>query len=199
MNLFKTQQLLERLAGLLRTETRHLLFEHGLQPVQFEALQYLLICNRYSDTLMAVTEYLGQTKGSVSQTLKVLEKKGLIEKHLDHTDKRVAHMSVTADGHALIKAITPSPMLKLTAKYLDENEAVTVESSLHCLLKIIQRANSFNTFGQCVSCCHNIRYSENEFMCGLTKEALTSKDVKLICREHEFNDSTQCLEGLSRS
>ena len=75
MELLIAQQLLERLAGLLRSESRKLLSEYGLQPVQFEALHYLSNCNRYSDTPMAVTEYLGQTKGSVSQTLKVLEKK----------------------------------------------------------------------------------------------------------------------------
>ncbi len=74
------QQILERLASLLRSESRTMLLEHGLQPVQFEALQYIANCNRYSDTPMAVTEFLGQTKGTVSQTLKVLEKKGLIEK-----------------------------------------------------------------------------------------------------------------------
>jgi DNA-binding MarR family transcriptional regulator len=48
---------------------------HGLQPVQLEVLNYLSSCNRYSDTPMAVTEYLGQTKGTVSQTIKTLEKK----------------------------------------------------------------------------------------------------------------------------
>ncbi len=80
MNTLVTQQLLERLASLLRSENRQMLVEFGLQPVQFEVLQYLSICNRYSDTPMAVTEFFGQTKGTVSQTLKVLEKKNLLEK-----------------------------------------------------------------------------------------------------------------------
>jgi hypothetical protein len=41
MDTLMTQQLLERLASLLRSESRSLLLKHGLLPVQFEALHYL--------------------------------------------------------------------------------------------------------------------------------------------------------------
>lgn len=44
---------------------------------------------------MAVTEYLGQTKGTVSQALKVLENKKYIPKHSDTDDKRITHLKVT--------------------------------------------------------------------------------------------------------
>ena len=63
----------ERLSELLKVDSRQAGVEQGLQPVQVEVLHYLSICNKYSDTPMAVTEYLGLTKGTVSQTLKVLE------------------------------------------------------------------------------------------------------------------------------
>ena len=56
----------ERLSELLRVDARRAGAAHGLLPVQLEALHYLSICNCYSDTPMAVTEYLGQTKGTVS-------------------------------------------------------------------------------------------------------------------------------------
>ena len=79
----KTNQIydyVERLSELLRVDARQKGAEHGLLPVQLEVLHYLSICNQYSDTPMAVTEYLGQTKGTVSQTLKVLENKALLVK-----------------------------------------------------------------------------------------------------------------------
>jgi DNA-binding MarR family transcriptional regulator len=191
MSIIKIQQLLERLAGLLRTEARTLLSEHGLLPVQFEALNYLSSCNRYSDTLMGVTEYLGQTKGTVSQTLKVLEKKGLIKKNPDQTDKRVAHMSVTTAGRKLVKSMPSSALLKSATKRLNKKDLASVEASLQLLLKSMQQGNDFKAFGQCATCRHNIRHSSNETICGLTNEALSSIDVELICREHEPNNSIQ--------
>ena len=45
-----------------------------LEPVHLATLRYLCNCNRFSNTASAITEYLGQTKGTISQTLKVLEK-----------------------------------------------------------------------------------------------------------------------------
>ncbi len=185
MDILNTQQLLERLATLLRGESRNLLFEYGLQPIQFEALHYLLICNRYSDTPMSVTEYLGQTKGSVSQTLKVLEKKGLIEKNADSSDKRVTHLAVTKQGRKLIKKILPSPLLSLASNFLDDQAIVRVNELLIALLKSAQQANGFKSFGQCDSCRHNTKLGKDDYFCGLVKEPLSKLDVELICREHE--------------
>ena len=193
MNILNTQQLLERLAGLLRAEARGLLFQHGLQPVQFEALHYLSICNRYSDTPMGVTDYLGQTKGSVSQTLKVLEKKGLIEKTPDKTDKRVAHMSPTDAGHSLVAAILPSPLLERVGEQLSIKDAGDIEESLRHLLHSMQRANDLKTFGQCATCRHNIQPASGGHLCGLTNEVLSHTDIELICREHEPNKAKQEL------
>lgn len=197
MDILQTQQLLERLASLLRTETRNLLLQHGLQPVQFEALQYLSICNRYSDTPMSVTDYLGQTKGSVSQTLKVLEKKGLIEKFQDKTDKRVAHLSVTAAGRNVVSNIPPSLLLERANKKFTKKNFESIDKSLRSLLKNMQQANNFRSFGQCATCIHNISDYSGGHVCGLTKEALSSGDIELICREHEPKKSSNpdCFQG----
>lgn len=64
---------LERLTSLMRAWSREQPLVAELQPVQLSALHYLARCNRYSDTPLGVTEYLGLTKGTVSQSLKVLE------------------------------------------------------------------------------------------------------------------------------
>jgi DNA-binding MarR family transcriptional regulator len=185
MNILETQHLLERLGSLLRAEARNLLLAYGLQPVQFEALHYLFVCNHYSDTPMGVTEYLGQTKGSVSQTLKVLEAKGFIEKVPDKDDKRVVHMHVTEAGHEVIQNILPSPLLMSASRYLSDEGAASIEATLRSLLKSVQKANDFKTFGQCFSCVHHIRQPSGQYLCGLTNEALSNTDINLICRDHK--------------
>lgn len=186
MSTLITQQLLERLASLLRSESRSLLFEFGLQPIQFEALHYLSMCNRYSDTPMAVTDYLGQTKGSVSQTLKVLEKKELLEKSVDSRDKRVTHLQLTQKGWALIEVILPSPVLQAAGKYLQDDTVETMNTSLSHLLNSLQKANQSRSFGQCSSCRHHINNAPGKYVCGLTEEVLSAKEATLICREHEM-------------
>ncbi len=184
VNTLITQQLLERLASLLRSESRNLLVNYGLQPVQFEALHYLSICNRYSDTPKAVTEFLGQTKGTVSQTLKVLEKKGLLNKKADVDDKRVTRLSITKKGESLVENILPSPLLISAGNLMTSQSIQATNSSLGSLLYHLQSANKFKTFGQCDTCQHNIKKDSGEYLCGLTKEPLSKREVNLICRDH---------------
>ena len=185
MNNESTQHILERLASLLRNESRSLLQDYGLQPVQFEALRYLTICNRYSNSPMAVTEYLGLTKGSVSQSLKVLESKGLIAKSIDSKDKRVTHLVATDRGQTLVKNILPSPAIVSASKLLKQEKMSEINRTLATLLKAVQHANRFKSFGQCANCRHNIKVSNKEFLCGLTQETLSEPETNLICREHE--------------
>lgn len=185
MNTLITQQLLERLASLLRSESRQLLLKFGLQPVQFEALHYLSICNRYSNTPMAVTEFLGQTKGTVSQTLKVLEKKKLLEKSVDLNDRRVTRLVLTKSGRDLVKKLLPSPILGSACELMGDEALQATNSSLSSLLYYIQSANNFKTFGQCDTCRHNMKNDSDEYHCGLTKESLTKREISLSCREHQ--------------
>lgn len=185
MNYLTTQQLIERLAGLVRNETRNQLLEFGLQPVQFEALHYLSICNHYSDTPMGVTDFLGQTKGTVSQTLKVLEKKSLLTKVSDEKDKRVTHLVVTDKGRELIDQVFPLPIMRKAEETISKANLGEINDSLINLLSSLQKVNQLKSFGQCDSCQYHRKLSNSEFLCDLTKEKLSTTDIKLICREHE--------------
>jgi MarR family transcriptional regulator, organic hydroperoxide resistance regulator len=175
----------ERLSGLLRVDARQAGARHGLQPVQLEVLHYLSICNRFSDTPMAVTEYLGQTKGTVSQTLKVLENKELIVKTADPTDKRVAHMKLTARGADLLQQLLPTPLFRQACDLeLSEDERGEIAGALHQLLSALLRANDMKSFGVCHSCRFN-RTTDNGSFCELVQQPLSESDIHLICREHE--------------
>lgn len=185
MQALQLQQLLERLGSLLQSESRTHLNQYGLQPVQFEALRYLSVCNRYSNTAKAVAEYLSLTKGTVSQSIKVLEVKGLLTKHPDSKDKRIIHLEVTSAGSDLVKLLCPSALLKLYCKQAEKGEPQTIIDSLTSLLRQIQTQHQHKTFGQCMSCVHNLKTGKNQFFCNLTKEPLSTSDIELICYEHE--------------
>ncbi len=185
MNTLIIQQLIERLSSLLRSESRHQLADFGLQPVQFDALCYLASCNRYSDTPKAVTEFLGLTKGTVSQSIKILESKGLVLKQADKNDKRVTHLAVSQQGELLVERLMPANMLKLACHNSSEDELGKTVEMLRTMLRQVQDANGFKSFGQCQTCSHNQKRDDGSYFCGLTQEALSAQDILLICVEHE--------------
>jgi len=181
-----TEIWLERLNSLYRSQTRQAASSEGIQPVHFEILRYLSICNHYSNTAQALVEYLGQTKGSISQSLKLMEKLAYIERQASSTDKRVSKLHLTAEGKVLYKKI--SSKLRL-----DHEDTPATADLIKSILVQWQHKNGNSGFGQCKSCRYNTPLKKGKFQCGLTDEPLSKLDTLNICREHEFLDT-----GLSK-
>lgn len=176
--------LLERLTSLTRIWFREHPLLADLQPIQLSALLYLARCNRYSNTPLAVTDYLGLTKGTVSQSLKALETKGFLTKVQDARDRRIVHLELTLASRTLIDSVIPPNFISAAAEKMGP-EASELERLLTNLLRNIQRGEDVPGFGLCKTC----RFHQGEVghaICGLTREPLTNHEVDLICREHEF-------------
>jgi len=175
--------LLERLSSLSRIWFRQHPLLADLQPIQLSALMYLARCNHYSNTPLGVTDYLGLTKGTVSQSLKALEAKALIVKTQDARDKRSVHLQLTDAARTLLEALLPPA-------FLAEGEArmgargVQLETLLGELLREVQRSADVPSFGLCGTCRFHQQVDGLPF-CGLTQEALAPSDAALICREHQ--------------
>lgn len=168
-------RLLERISALFRAQLRRVSTEHGLKLVQLEALVYLASANRYSDTPLALAEYLALTKGTVSQTLKTLEAGGLVSKTPDAEDRRVQHCAVTPDGAVIVADALRVPK---------DGPDPALESALRSVLRSLQHSADARTFGVCSSCIHH-QAEGGRARCGLTGEALRKADRVKICREHE--------------
>lgn len=179
--------LLERLSSLTRVWFREHPMLADLQPIQLSALMYLGRCNRYSDTPLAVTEYLGLTKGTVSQSLKALESKGLLVKQPDARDKRSVHLKLTEAARALLDAVTPPDFLVAAAQRMGA-DAAELEGLLLELLRNIQRGEDVPGFGLCRTCRFHQTVAGGAF-CGLTQEPLERREIELICREHQIPHS----------
>ncbi len=176
---------LERLCNLLRVEAREAGAAAGLLPIQFEALHYLVQCNRYSNTVQGVSEFLGQTKGTVSKTVAVLEDRGLIERIADSEDRRVVHLIATVAGKRMLKKVVPAGFLLKALAVSKGRQVEVLDRALKDLLLAAQRVRASKSFGACKSCRFN-EQADGRFKCGLTGEALAARETEMICREHEY-------------
>jgi DNA-binding MarR family transcriptional regulator len=175
--------LIERMAALIRSEERKKCTELGLQPVHLQVLDYLSRCNRYSDTPAALTNYLGMTRGTVSQTLLLLVKKGFIKKTTDTTDRRMVHLGLEADGSAILKQARTSDLFNQAALLFKEHDFIDNEEMFMKALMALQKANKSQSFGLCKTCQYFTTTLEG-FTCGLTREQLSQSDSEKICQEH---------------
>jgi len=147
----------------------------NLQLVHIEILQYLSICNKYSDTTQSLSEYLGQTKGSISQSLKYLEETKLVDRSQDTSDKRIYHLYLTATGQTIVKKLAELISFRIQEKS---------NSELRNLLDSLQKKTNHRSFGICKTCKYNKNQTKSGSTCGLTSEELTHSDSEKICREY---------------
>ena len=183
MHELETFKLIERISSLLRSEERKKYAAIGLQPVHGQVLEYLAKCNKYSNTHASVAEYLGLTKGTVSQSIKFLELKRYLRKTTDSLDGRVVHLSLTEAGLALVDELKPPDVFKQAEHKVSHQEFDSIENALQATLGLLQKANQSKSFGMCRTCNH-FRVVEHHYQCGLTDEALERDDTDKICRDH---------------
>ncbi|MDP2904517.1 MAG: MarR family winged helix-turn-helix transcriptional regulator [Methylovulum sp.] len=182
-----TFRLIERISNLLRSEERKKFAAIGLQPVHVQVLDYLSACNRFSDTPAAVAEYLCLTKGTISQSIQVLERKSYVEKSQDNQDGRVVHLALSAEGKQLLDEIKPLDIFAQAQQAISAQGFSTLEAALNSILSELQKANNAKSFGVCQSCANFIEV-ENHYLCNLTQLPLNQVDAKKICREHILAD-----------
>lgn len=176
--------LVERLSNMLRAEVRKAAKAHGLQPVHLHILSYLANCNRFSDTPAHLTEFLGATKGTVSQSLQVLDRHGLIGRTREATDRRVVHLALTDQGREVLDNAVPPAPWKVAMEEMNSGHALA--GGVETLLRRLQIANRSRSFGLCHTCRHFERDGDEDYRCGLTREPLQAYEIDQICHEHEF-------------
>ncbi len=178
--------LVERIGTLMRAESRRTAATLKLQPVHLQVLAYLARCNRYSNTLVAVSSYLGITKGSASQSLLVLERKGLLNKVPDSKDRRVLHLHLTTLGQDAVSSTFQSMLWQQAASGLEEAQLARAAQTLDRILRNTQHRCQSQTFGHCFTCRHFQTEAMGRFRCRLTREAVSAPESAQICYQHEF-------------
>ena len=175
-------QLLERLTRLVQNDAH----SGGLKPTQWEALRYIARANRFSRSPGACTTYLGMTKGTVSQTLQALERKGLIEKQTA-TDRRSVKLDLTSAGESML-ANDPLRGLEASISAMPKSTQKALGSSLEALIKGMLSARGGAAFGVCKTCVHFQGRHEcgSPHYCGLLNEPLSMADSEKICAEREL-------------
>jgi MarR family transcriptional regulator, negative regulator of the multidrug operon emrRAB len=175
----KSAFLLERLGSLIQEATRNDAARHGLLPVQLQVLTYLSQANNYSDFALAVSEYLGLTRGTVSQTLAVLERDGKITKRTDERHGRRVHLDLTEAGRQIVSTSWSNRVETLLSK---PGASAKAEEQLSQLVVALQAHNNQLAFGVCRDCGYFRKLSSGA-QCGLTDETLAKPQTTKICRE----------------
>src|SRR6202171_426712 len=170
-------ELVERLGNLMRTELRKSGADETLQPVHLQALIYLSRAIRYSNTPQALADYLGLTKGTVSQTLLLLDRRGLIERFEDDIDRRVVRLRLSSPDERLLYESRPALAWQNATRNISPNRIRNAVSTLREALVTLQEDNEGTIFGECGSCLHCQKLSQRISRCGQMGDRLSGPET----------------------
>jgi DNA-binding MarR family transcriptional regulator len=169
---------LERLSNLLRS-TQHV---EGLNPAQWGVLRFLSRANRFSNTVSGLARYSGTTRGTVSQSVQALEKKGLTRSEVRAHDNRSVSLLLTDSGWAFLAR---DPLLQFEQSFegLGGKVRKRLTRGVTGMLKAETSRHGVPPFGTCTTCRH-LRAAEGERHqpeCGAKSESLDAADLTKLC------------------
>ncbi|MEK0165531.1 MarR family transcriptional regulator [Phaeobacter sp. A36a-5a] len=152
-----------------------------LNPTQRAALEYLSEANQFSRSPSHVAEYLGTTRGTMSQTLKALVRKGYTAERRQKSDQRSISYELTEAGVAAVTE--PNPIAEAIGN-LPAGVHTALKDGLMQCLRLALAANGGHSFGKCKTCAYHEADSENGF-CTLLGLGLEPGEKDKFCIEHK--------------
>ena len=173
----RIRELLDRLSRLSAAEE----WSDDLNTAQRGALAYLARANRFSRAPSHVADYLCTTRGTASQTLKALDRKGFVEQTRHLSDGRSVAYSVTDKGQSALRGESD---LNRAVNTLPQEDAEAFATVLEDILRGALSRRGGKSFGLCHSCRHHQK-NENGAHCALLNLPLSASEARQICHEHK--------------
>ncbi len=176
---------LERLSQVFRTLLWEQAKEQLLSPLQIQ----LLIFIRYHSADKAGISYLARefqvTKPTVSDAVKVLEQKKLVQKISHPSDSRRYTLALTTAGKELVEKTEnfASPFTEVLSGGDHRNKELLWEQICRFILQLHQKG-MISVQRTCYRCRHFSRPGPVPF-CNLLQQPLRTKDIRIDCYEYE--------------
>lgn len=163
-------------------------FSAGLNPAQWTALRYFERANRFSRTVSAFAAYHGTTRGTASQTIRALVKKGYLQRFPAKHDQRSFRLELTAEARQLLTS-DPYADFVSAAGALTSEQCALLARSLRSMLERVQDKRARRTFGVCTTCRHLQSVDGSAAMgcrhrCVFKGEPLADGELGYICIDY---------------
>ncbi|PKA84394.1 DNA-binding MarR family transcriptional regulator [Ulvibacter sp. MAR_2010_11] len=176
---------LERISEAFRT----LLWEHaktiGVSPMQIQILLFIAFHKEEYCNVSYLSKEFDVTKPTISDAVKALVAKRLIEKVPSTKDSRSYSILLSEEGKAVVNAT--SHFANPIKNSLDNLENTNLEALYAMVSKLIyglHKSGVISVQRTCFACTFHSENGEGDF-CNLLNKPLLTKDIRLDCPEFE--------------
>lgn len=156
----------------------------GLSPIQVQLLVFLVYHSPERATVTNLAREFNMTKPTVSDAVKVLERKNLVTRMNNDADNRSYRLSLTKEGKTVAES---SSVFANAIKHQVQTLSVRERSGLlHSLLEVIhllQKTGVIHSQRMCKTCRFFVPGKVRHY-CALMQQPLQASDLRLDCPEH---------------
>ncbi len=185
---YKVVAALERIAQTFRVMLWDACKDWGLSPIQWQMLIFMRHHGPAKRKVGHLAAEFNLTKATISDSIRVLEKKGLISRIAEPGDSRSSVLHLTPEGERV-----SAHAVQYASRLLDQVVTLPADDQarlLHSLLELIARLNQTGVIAvqrMCFTCVHYRKgYNEHAHYCSLMGTALQSAELRIDCPEHEL-------------
>jgi len=155
----------------------------SLSPIQIQILIFIAYHKSTNSNVSDIAKEFNITKPTISEAIKVLEKKNFISKIFSETDRRSYSISLTKSGENIVKET--ENFANPISEFVGELQGVDMEnlySGISQLINKLHKKGILSVQRTCFSCKYYNK--EKTYYCNLLEQELEKTDIRLDCPEH---------------
>ncbi len=177
---------LERISEAYRVLLWNESKENALSPIQIQVLIFLLFHTKEQCKVSYLAQEFNMTKATISDSVKLLLQKGLIQKFDDPIDTRSYIIGLTDEGKLTAKKSANFAFsIEKPLGSLTNEQKETILSGLLKLIYELNRAGIITIQRMCFTCSH-YQNNNGKHYCKLLQSKLVTMDLRVDCPEHEL-------------
>lgn len=159
---------------------------YKISPIQ---IQLLIFCSNHKKENLKVSFLANEfdlTKATISDSIKILLKKELLNKVVNPKDSRSFTVELTSKGKEIVKqTISFSSVLNQSIDFLTEIEKGVFLKQLMEFIYQLNQKDVISTQRMCLTCYYYNKNGNNHY-CNLMKKPLKNIDLRIDCDEHQI-------------
>lgn len=177
---------LERLSQVFRILLWEKAKEHSLSPIQIQLLIFIRHHSADKTTISYLAQEFNFTKPTISDAIKILEQKKLIQKITDKADTRSYTINLTTTGKKIVSETETfaNPLTEIISKATDTDKIVLWENISNLIVKL-NKLEVISVQRTCFNCKHYSIKNKTHF-CNLLDLKLLTQDIRIDCGEFEM-------------
>nr|WP_321233344.1 MarR family winged helix-turn-helix transcriptional regulator [uncultured Psychroserpens sp.] len=157
----------------------------GLSPIQIQILVFITFHKEELCNVSHLAKEFNVTKPTVSDAIKILDKKKLIVKVYSSADNRRYNIQLSPSGKKIVSEV--HDFANPLKSQIDNFDSTDLESLFSTLSELIYKLNKNGVLTVQRTCFGCKFYQKNEMSdyCNLLEKELLNKDIRLDCPEFE--------------